>query len=362
MNKIRSRAYRVAAGLALMSAMAASGLTAQAATASVPVDLRVVSNEAGNLVDVRQYVPLTGSVKTYAGDDCFDTTPPIKQSSGTMYPQASPTMLAAVAEASQFKTELQPFRVSDADYSSFGALSVCQVGAKTPPGFFFLKANHQALQVGADLFTVNPGEDVLIYRTPEDFTADEELELTAPTRTAPGVPITVNVRSYTATLGPRDKATVLGGDTPAVTNAGGNAFVTFSAPGRYTLYAGGDYNDIPSQPLSVCVAPDPLTECPAERGREIIGSDEPEGIRGTDGEDVIRPRSGDDVVKAREGNDRIISQGGGKDVVNCGDGRDQVTRDFTDRVAKNCEKVLGKKLKKGAGKKKGGSKKGGQSK
>ena len=87
----------------------------------MPVDLRVVSNEAGNLVDVRQYVPLTGSVKTYAGDDCFDTTAPIKQSSGTTYPQASPTMLAAIAEASQFKTELQPFRVSDADYASFGA-------------------------------------------------------------------------------------------------------------------------------------------------------------------------------------------------------------------------------------------------
>jgi len=354
MDKIRKRALCAATGLAL-----ASGITTQAALASVPVDLRVVSNEAGNLVDVRQYVPLTASVKTYSGDDCFDSTPPIKQSSGTTYPQASPTMLAAIAEAAQVKTELQPFRVSDADYSSFGALSVCQVGAKTPPGFFFLKANHQPLQVGADLFTVNPDEELLAYRTPDDFTADEELELTAAPRTAPGVPITVNVRAYTGTLGPREGATVLGADAPAVTNVAGNATVSFAAPGLYALFAGGAYNDIPSAPLSVCVAPDPLTACPAERGREILGSDEPEGIRGTDGDDVIRSRGGADSVKAREGNDRIISQGGGRDAVNCGSGKDQVTRDGKDRVAKNCEKVLGKKVKrkKGKGKKKGGTKK-----
>lgn len=354
MKKNRSRALRVAAGLAVS---AISGLTAQAAIASVPVDLRVVSNEAGNLADVRQYVPLTSTIKTFGGNDCFDTSAPIKQSSGGSYPQASPTMLAAISEASQFKRELQPFLISDADYTSFGALSVCQVGAKTPPGFFFLKANHQALQVGADLFTVNPGEELLVYRTPEDFTADEELELTAAPRTAPGVPITVNVRSYTTTLGPREDATVLGGDAPAVTNAGGNAIVTFANPGRYTLYAGGSYNDIPSQPLTVCVAPDPERSCPAERGREILGSDEPEGISGTNGDDVIRPRAGKDRVKAREGNDRIIANGGGRDVVNCGAGKDRVTKDKRDRVARNCEKVKLKGKQKRKGKKKGGKKK-----
>ena len=321
------------------------------ASASVPVDLRVASDVEGNLADVRQYVPQTTTIKTYAGDDCFDPTPPIKQSSGASYPQSSPTMLSAIAEASEVVPALQPLRVSDADFTSFGALSVCQINVKTPPGFFFLKSNHQGLMVGSDLFTLQGGEDLLAYRTPPDFSADEELELTAPTRTAPGVPVTVNVRAYTTTLQPRAGATVTGGDAPVLTGANGNATVTFSAAGAHTLVARGDYNDMPSRTLSVCVAPDPAKACPSERGREILGSDEAEGIKGTDGPDVIRPRAGNDRIKARGGADRIISKGGGSDFVNCGGGKDVVKRDSKDKLAKNCEQAARKKKGKGGGKK-----------
>ncbi len=316
------------------------------------MDLRVASDVEGNLADVRQYVPETTTIKTYAGDDCFDPTPPIKQSSGASYPQSTPTMLSAIVEASEVVPTLQPVRISDADYQSFNALSVCQINVKTPPGFFFLKSNHQGLTVGSDLFTVVGGEDLIAYRTPPDFTADEELELTAPTRTAPGVPVTVTVRSYTGTIQPRAGATVSGGTTPAVTDASGRATVAFATPGQYTLVAKGDYNDIPSQSLSVCVATDPTTACPSERGRQILGSDDAEGIKGTDGPDLIRPRGGNDKVKARGGADRIVSKGGGADFVNCGGGKDVVKRDGKDRLAKNCE-TGGKKKKR----KKGGPKK-----
>ena len=352
MNRIRSRALRVAAGLALAAVGAASGLTAQAATASVPVDLRVVSNEAGNLVDIRQYVPLTRLGQDLRGRRLLRHDGPDQAVErhhvpagvaddargarrGIPVQDGAPAVQGVRRRLLELRcSERLPGRRQDA-----AGVLLPEGQPPGPPG-------------GSRPLHGQPGEDLLAYRTPDDFTADEELELTAPTRTAPGVPITVNVRAYTDTLGPREGATVLGGDAPALTNAGGNASVSFAAPGRYTLFAGGSYNDIPSAPLSVCVAPDPLTACPAERGREILGSDEPEGIRGTDGEDLIRPRAGDDVVKAREGNDRIISQGGGKDVVNCGSGKDQVTRDGRDRVAKNCEKVLGKKLKRKKGKKK----------
>ena len=347
MGKIRKRLVGATGGLVLLAA-------APGAAASVPVDLRVVSDSGGNLADVRQYVPQTTTVKTYAGDDCFDPTPPIKQSSGAGYPMSSPTMLSAIWEAGQVEPALQPVRVSDADFTSFGALSVCQVSAQTPPGFFFLKSNHQALSVGADLFTLVGGEDLVAYRTPSDFSADEELELTAPTRTAPGVPITVNVRAYTNTLAPRGGAAVTGADAPVNTDPAGNAAVTFSAPGRHTLVATGEYNDIPSRALEVCVAANPAQECPDARGRTILGSDEGEGIKGTDGEDVIRPRAGDDGIKAREGNDLVVSKGGGADKVDCGSGKDVVKRDGKDRVARNCEKVMGKKR---SGKKKKGKKK-----
>ena len=227
MTGIRRRFLGASAGLALLAA-----LSAPTTQASVPVDLRVVSDTDGNLADVRQYVPASTTVKTFSGDDCFDPTPPIKQSSGASYPQSGPTMLAAIAEAAKVVPSLQPLRLSDADYLSFGALSVCQIGAKTPPGFFFLKANHAGLTVGADLFRAVGGEELIAYRTPDDFSADEELQLSAPTRTAPGVPITVNVRAYTASVAPKAGATVSGGATPATTGADGNALVSFDLAGH----------------------------------------------------------------------------------------------------------------------------------
>jgi Ca2+-binding RTX toxin-like protein len=323
---------------ALASLMTLAALGAASAGASVPVDLRVVSNDGGNLADVRQYVPGTTTVKTSSGPDCFNSA---KQSSGKSYTQSSPTMLGAIWEAAQVEPALQPLRLSDADYASFGALGVCQINAKTPPGFFFLKANHQGLTVGADLFAVQGGEQLLAYRTPDDFSADEELDLTAPVRTAPDVPVTVNVRSYTTTVAPRAGATVLGASGPALTDSVGNATVSFATPGTYHLVATGDYNDIPSASLAVCVAAQPERLCPAERGREILGSDEGEGIKGTDGDDVIRPRGGKDGVKSGAGADLIVAKGGGRDRIFCGGGKDTVVRDRKDRVAKSCEVLRG---------------------
>jgi hypothetical protein len=345
MKKISRRLLGAAGGLTALLALCAGP-----AAASVPVDLRVASDTGGNLADVRQYVPSTNTIKTYAGDDCFDQTPPINQSSGATYPQSSPTMLSAIQEASEVVPALQPLRVTDANFSGFGSLGVCQINVKTPPGFFFLKSNHQGLQVGSDQFTLVGGEDLLAYRTPGDFTADEELELTAPARTAPGVAITVTVRAYSDTLQPRAAAIVTGGDAPVQTDANGRATVSFAAAGQHTLTATGDYNDIPSATLSMCVAPDPAKACPSERGRLILGSDEKEGIKGTDGPDVIRPRNGDDRIKARGGADRIVTKGGGSDFVNCGGGTDVVKRDGKDRLAKNCEQGSRKK-KKGGGRK-----------
>ena len=328
---------RITVSIAALTALTAlAALGAGSASASVPVDLRVASNDAGNLADVIQYVPSTTTIKTFDGPDCFSAA---NHSSGQSYKQSSPNMLGAIWEAAQIEPALQPIRISDANYADFGSLGVCQVNAATPPGFFFLKANHQALQMGADLFPVQGGEDLLAYRTPDDFTADEELDLTAPVRTAPGVPVTVNVRSYTSTVSARPGATVQGAGSPVQTDGSGNATVTFPAAGTYELTATGDYNDIPSPTLSVCVAAQPERDCPAERGREILGSDEAEGIKGTDGNDVIRPRGGNDGVKAGAGDDLIIANGGGRDRIFCGGGKDIVVRDLKDRVSKSCESV-----------------------
>jgi Ca2+-binding RTX toxin-like protein len=151
----------------------------------------------------------------------------------------------------------------------------------------------------------------------------------------------------------RAGVTVQGAGSPVQTDGSGNATVTFPAPGTYELTATGDYNDIPSPTLSVCVAAQPERDCAAERGREILGSDDAEGIKGTDGDDLIRPRGGNDGVKAGAGNDVIIANGGGRDRVFCGGGKDAVVRDPKDRVSKSCESVRtrGKKKHKAKGKK-----------
>jgi hypothetical protein len=324
--------------------------TAATAGASVPVNLRVATDDGGNLADVIQYVPQTTSVKTFSGPDCFNQS---RQSSGQSYPQSSPNMLSAIWEASQAEPLLQPVRITDADFANFGALGVCQINAVTPPGFFALKANHQSLQVGAGLFPVRAGDQLLAFRSPPDFSVDEELDLSAPIRTTPG-PVTVNVRSYTspfsgggATVQPRQDAVVSAGGDPVKTDNLGNATLAFNAPGTYPVVAIGDRDDIPSQRLTICVAAQPDLECPDERGQEILGSDEAETIKGTDGNDEVKARDGNDLVKTFEGNDLIVINGGGNDSAFCGGGFDTVNMDQRlDKASKDCEVVNGAKAKK----------------
>ena len=99
----------------------------------------------------------------------------------------------------------------------------------------------------------------------------------------------------------------------------------------------------------MCVA-DPLTQCPDERGREILGTDESDNIVGTLGPTRSGPRGGNDSIKARAGDDLIVSRGGGCDKVKCGGGKDLVEADKQDRI--------GEELREGQGRAKKARKKG----
>jgi hypothetical protein len=348
---------RTTVSMAALASLIVAGLGASAA-ASVPVDIHVVTNDGAQLANLRQYAPAAAKVRTYAGDDCIDPTPPAKQSSGQTYTQSAPSMLSAVDEASDARASLQPYRISDADYATFGALTICSIGAPTPPGFWFLKTNHVANSTGADQTFIKPGDQLTFYRTPSDFTADEELSLDAPARTTPGSPIAVQVRSHQGdgSVLPGAGATVIGGDGPAAVDPAGNATVTFGTEGIHTLAATKDYNDVPSQALTVCVARD-LAQCPPVRGLQIIGSHEPDVIVGTAGTDRIKARGAKDKVRALAGDDRIDVRGGGKDRVNCGGGDDRVKLGKGDKAGKNCEQRNRKGKKGKRGKQKGKSKK-----
>ncbi len=334
------------AALASLIALAAFG--SASAGASVPVDIHVVTDGGAQLANLRQYAPSAATVKTYAGDDCIDPTPPPKQSSGQTYTQSAPNMLSAAQEAADATSSMQPFRISDADYASFGALTICNIGAPTPPGFWFLKMDHIGNTAGADQTFIKPGDQLVFYRSPSDFSADEELSIDAPARTTPGTPIAVHIGSYAGdgTLGPGSGAVVSGGDAPVAADAAGNATVTFSSEGVHTLAATKDYNDAPSPTLTVCVAR-VLSGCTAARGQLIVGSHEPDDILGTYGDDVIKARAGNDRIRALAGKDIVDVRGGGVDRVNCGGGVDLVKGDKRDKFAKNCERRIrnGKKQK-----------------
>jgi hypothetical protein len=322
----------------LASLVGIAALGATTASASLPVDLHVVTDDGQQLANQRQYAPAEAKVRTFAGNDCIDPTPPVKQSSGQTYTQSAPNMLSALDEASDATPTLQPFRISDADFATFGSLTICTLGVGVPPGFWYQATNHVGDTAGADQTFIKPGDQLTLYRTPSDFTSDEELTIDAPARTTPGAPITVQVQSHQVdgTTVPGAGATVGGGDAPAAVDAAGNATVAFSTEGTHTVVATKDYNDVPSQALTVCVARD-LADCPPVRGLQIVGSHEPDDIVGTAGADLIKARGGKDRVRALGGNDKIDVRGGGKDRVNCGGGDDQVKMSKGDKAGKNCE-------------------------
>jgi hypothetical protein len=331
---------------AILLFASASGAAAQ----TVPSDLRVVASDGQELADVRQYVGRT-IVPTSPDADCFG---PGNRGSGNKVTQVGPDALSVVVEASAVKDRLRPLLLTDAFLDDGFGLGVCAIGGLVPPpeGFWYLKINHKNPNLGGSLVTVGPGTETLWYLTPT-FPPPPELVLTAPARALPGVPVPVQVTAYSdeGVPSPAAGAVVEGGSGPVTADPGGNASVTFPAPGQAALRAtrGGD---IPSQGLGVCVA-DPVTQCPEIRGREILGTDGPDNIVGTLGVDQVRPRAGNDNIKSRGGGDLVISRGGGADKVKCGGGKDVVQADKRDRIGKSCEKVKGgKKAKKKKGKKK----------
>lgn len=335
---------RLGGALTAIVAIALLATATGAVAQTVPSDLRVVASDGQELADVRQYVGRT-VVPTSPDADCFG---PGNRGSGNKVTQVGPDALSVLVEASAAKDRLRPVLITDAFLDDGFGLGLCAVGGyEAPPaGFWYLKINHRNPDLGGSLVTVGPGTETLWYLA-QTFPAGNELVLSAPVRTLPGVPVRVEVLAYDddGTPSPATGAIVEGGTTPATVDASGGATVSFSQPGLPVLRAarGGD---IPSQALGVCVATE-ISQCPEVRGREILGTDGSDNLVGTLGVDQVRPRAGNDNIKSRAGGDLIVSRGGGSDKVKCGGGKDVVRADKVDRIGKSCEKV------KGAGKRKG---------
>ena len=273
---------------------------------------------------------------------------------GTTVQTRGPNALGIVGHAGRVNEGLQPLRTLQ--FSSQPGLGVCRIGGFTgfASSFWSYNVNHEFGTIAADQRPVGRADQVLWYYVeclafdPETFectsgrNSGRELGLRAPARAEPGNPFTVTAFAYSALGNPRPQAGIEvfrdDGTLFGVTNADGEATGTLASTTE--LRASRDARgDIPSEPLEVCVNED-LSQCPAKRGEDFVGTNRSDRIMGTDGADTIRPRDDRDVVVAGDEDDFVGVIGGGRDNVDCGAGRDQVQAGPTDRLAANCEERL----------------------
>ena len=324
-------------GRALTCAVAALTLIPAAAAAapgkSGPADLRVVDSSGETLAEHTQYTAET-SVKARPEADCFGEG---TGGSGERVTVPGRTALGAVIDASDWDRDLRPVLVTD--HFDFG-LGVCGFGDAVAPmtGFWYLKIDHVAAQVGGDQAAVRKADEVLWYLI-EDFNdpVPVELELKAPARTGEES-VRVRVFEYAddGTRTPAEGASVTGAEAP--TDAEGRTTVELAGPDAhepaYHALRATREGAIPSNEATVCAASKPRG-CSASPPVTIRGTDGRDKIVGTDGNDRIAVGKGADKVRGGAGDDRIVVKGGGADIVRCGSGDDVVKADKRDKL-KGC--------------------------
>lgn len=323
-------------GLALLCAAAALTLIPTAATAaklSKPANLRVVDSTGETLAEHVQYTAET-KVKARPEADCFDEG---TGGSGETTTVPGATALGAVVDATAWDRDVKPVLVTDA--FDFG-LGVCGFGDAVAPstGFWYLKVNHVASQVGGDQALLKKNDDVLWYLI-EDFNdpVPAELVLDAPARSSGTSDVRVWEYADDGTRTPAAGAAVTGAEQP--TDAEGRTTVSFGAvpansTDSETLQASRD-GAIPSNAVEVCLSSG-ASKCQSRPPATIRGTAHSDVIRGTDGNDDIEAGKGADTIRSGSGDDRIDVKGGGTDTVRCGSGDDAVKADPRD-VLKACE-------------------------
>lgn len=311
------------AAIALLALLAALSLPA---SASAKADLRVVTADGKTLAEHRQYTHQT-VVKTDPGAECFgeDTG-----GSGEVYKDSARTAAGQLFDAARNVEALKPIGVSD--FFSFG-LAICEIGGidPSPSGFWEVRVNHAAAQVGADQIPVNKGDEILWYEV-TDFNDPPapELALDAkPRTTSSTLEVTVLEYENDGTSSPAVGASVNGAALP--TNAQGKTTVALTK-GKTDLKA-TRAGAIPSNVESVCRA-DALADCPRGHDREILG---------TRRADKVRDARGDTTIKTGNGGDKVVLRDNGSNRVFCGRGKRDVVivqkGDDDDRIASSCERV-----------------------
>ncbi len=322
MAQMSKHISKAGAGVALSAC--ALLCAASVAQASVGASVRVVDSNGRTLADQTQYTD-TVDVKTDPNATCFGQG---TGGSGNTVTVQGPTALGIVVDGAGFNRAIRPVSVTDA--FSFG-LGICGFGKAVAPsdGFWYLKYNHSASQVGGDQVPLLAGDEVLWYLDSDFSDAPPgELVLSGPARARPGTKFKVKVVSYAddGTRTPAEGATVTTASEP--TDARGKTTIRIPNSGDRVFQATRP-GDIPSNELTICFEVD-LSECSAQPGELIFGTAAVDQIEDSKGSDRIRSGAKNDTITLTNGDDRV----------NCGGGNDTVSgADSEDRISRNCENV-----------------------
>lgn len=239
--------FRLAAVCAL--ALSLTFAFAALAAAKGPLaELRVVG--AGGKVLAEKPVPMTAvSVKTSPKATCFG---PGSGGSGDAVQLKGNTAMGLLASGAKTIASLRPLLISDS--FDFG-LALCGIGSSVAKGSssWYLKVNHESLEVGGDVAKIKPGDEVLyaLAKTEApDYAYPDELALTAPASVKAGMSFTVRVWAYDGKgkRTPQAGAKVTGAAAP--TEADGRTTVTLRKPAKLIARTG---TEIPSAREPVCV-------------------------------------------------------------------------------------------------------------
>jgi hypothetical protein len=234
--------FRLAAACALALILVLS-TAALAVAKGTPADLRVV---AGQKVLTDQSLRTgTTAVPTSRRASCFG-----KESvgSGKAVRVAGATPLGLLAQAARSTAALRPLLLTDA--FSFG-LGLCAIGGLEAKGegFWQLRINHEASELGGDAVKLKPGDEALWYLTAA-FPGPDELWLKAPRRSMAAEPFRVRVFAYDEKGKRKPAAGVKVSGAAQRTDAKGFATVTLRRPARLIARDG---SSIPSNRAAVCV-------------------------------------------------------------------------------------------------------------
>ncbi|HEX5592167.1 MAG TPA: hypothetical protein VFX35_02330 [Solirubrobacterales bacterium] len=239
--------FRLAAACTLAVVLSLA-LTAGASAKGFQAELRVVGSGSKVLVE-KPIATATTTVKTSPDAECFG-----KGSGGSGDPVTikGNTAMGLLARASKLVASLRPLLISDS--FDFG-LALCGIGKSVAKGSssWYLKINHKSLAVGGDVAKIHPGDEVLyalVKTEAPDYKYPEELVLTGPDTSKPGMPFEVRVFSYDEKGKSKPAAGVKVTGASAPTGADGRTTVTLTKPAKLLATAAGE---IPSAREPVCV-------------------------------------------------------------------------------------------------------------